>query len=1091
VLTIGSTKLRRVLLSCAGLLVLLCASGPARAQVAGATVSGTVTDASGSAVPLAQLAIRNTATGIVTTVTANSDGFYTAPNLIPGTYEATVSHSEFATAVRSEIVLTVGAQQVLNFTLSVGSISQKIQVTGEAPVVELASSTVGAMVNSNTVVELPLNGRDWTQLATLEPGVNTIPTQPPDSASAGNRASRGYGAQLSISGTRPQANNYRLDGISIVDYAGGSPGSVLGVSLGVDAVAEFSVLTSNYTAEYGRTSGGVVNAVTRSGTNEIHGDAYWFLRDEDFDARNFFDKAIPLFHRNQFGASAGGPIQKDKTFFFFDYEGLREDLGVTNIDNVPSPDARNGILHNANGSITTITVDPLVRPYLAFYPLPNAGLIGVGNTGHYDIALNSLGDENFETFRLDRRLSASDSIFGTWFHDTALNQQPDKLNNLLVANTSARQMLAVEETHVFSSTMVNSLRGGFNRVATVTQQVVQALNSLANDTSLGSFPGHAAPQITVSGLAFMAGGVGAPTLVHHTWNSFQGYDDAFLTKGVHSIKFGFAFERMQHNFEIPTRPNGAFTFGSLTSFLLNEPSTFVGIVPNTLSPRGIRQSLAGGYVQDDWRVRPNLTLNLGLRYEMVTVPTEVHNKLANLLTYTAPTPQLGSPYFKNPTLRNFEPRVGFSWDPFRNGKTAIRGAFGIFDVLPLNYEFLATEDQAAPFATVITAQNLPAGSFPTIAASTSNLNPSKLQTGSIQFNPPRNYLMIWNLNIQREITPNTTMMVGYVGNHGVHMLNRSDDVNVVLPTNTPEGLLFPFPAGSGTVLNPNAGEIRGMYWGGDAEYDALQVQVTKKMSHGFQVQGSYTWGKGIDTGSASSEGDTFTNSISSLFWFCKTCRRGLSDFNIAHRLVLNYIWTLPKPKGSGVLSTYVLGGWELGGIVTAETGVPITPLIGGDPLGLNSQDPYDFPTRLTGPGCGSLVNPGNPNNYIKLNCFALPAASPSIAALCTPFGFPSAPIPGTCANLAGNEGRNIVIGPGLVDFDFSLFKNNYIRRISETFNVQLRAEFFNIFNHANFAAPVDNETLFDQKGNPIGGAGSIDQTSTTSRQIQFALKVIW
>jgi hypothetical protein len=206
---------------------------------------------------------------------------------------------------------------------------------------------------------------------------------------------------------------------------------------------------------------------------------------------------------------------------------------------------------------------------------------------------------------------------------------------------------------------------------------------------------------------------------------------------------------------------------------------------------------------------------------------------------------------------------------------------------------------------------------------------------------------------------------------------------------------------------------------------------------------------------------------------------------------LNYIWTLPKPRGSGVLSTYLLGGWELGGIFTAETGVPITPLIGGDPLGLNSQDPYDFPTRLTGPGCGSLVNPGNPNNYIKLNCFALPVASPSIAAQCTPFGFPAAPIPGTCANLAGNEGRNIVIGPGLVDFDLSLFKNNYIRRISETFNVQLRAEFFNIFNHPNFAAPVDNETLFDQKGNPIGGAGSIDQTSTTSRQIQFALKVIW
>jgi hypothetical protein len=258
-------------------------------------------------------------------------------------------------------------------------------------------------------------------------------------------------------------------------------------------------------------------------------------------------------------------------------------------------------------------------------------------------------------------------------------------------------------------------------------------------------------------------------------------------------------------------------------------------------------------------------------------------------------------------------------------------------------------------------------------------------------------------------------------------------------------------------------------WGGSAEYNALEAQVTKKISHGFQIQGSYTFGKGLDTGSATVVGDPFVNSISSLFWFCNSCRRGLSDFNIKHTLVVNYLWNIPTPHDWGTIASHALGGWTVGGIITAETGVPFTPLIGGDPLGLNSTDPFDFPNRLFGPGCSTGVNPGNPADYIKLSCF-------------------TAPNPLT---LMGNAGRNSLIGPGLVTVDFSVFKNNYIRKISETFNVQFRAEFFNILNRPNFAVPVDNSTLFDQGGSPVGGAGAVDATSTTSRQIQLALKVIW
>ena len=1057
---------------------------PVCAQVVGATLSGTVTDTSGAVVPKAQVFIQNVSTGISTTVPTNAEGVYAAANVLPGDYEVTVSCAGFKTEARSGVNLTVGAHQVLNITLHVGQTAQKIDVTGAVTTVELASSAVGGVVEATTIEELPLNGRDWTTLAVLEPGVSKVLTQQPN---VGNSlGGRGYGQELAISGTRPQLNNYRIDGISVVDYAGGSPGSSLGVALGVDAIEQFSVLTSNASAEYGRTSGGVVNAITRSGTNTIHGSAFWFLRDEGLDARNYFDTTIPPFHRNQFGGSAGGPIQKDKTFFFVDYEGLRENLGTTNINKVPSQDARNGILHNPDGTTTTVTVDPLVAPFLPLFPLPNAGLIGNGDTGLFDIATNAALTENYVTTKIDRKFSTKDSISGTFFRDKASNQSPDNLDTQLVDSPTSGTMIGVEESHLFSPTLMNSVRGGYHRVTAFPEQSVKAINPLAGDLSLGSFPGRFAPSISVTGLDNYNGGLGALSSQGFYWNSIQAYDDAFLTKGTHLIKFGFAFERMQMNNRI-LPDNGNFSFGSLQSFLTNQPTSFNGAPPNNVSGHGDRQTLLGGYLQDDWRVRHNLTLNLGLRYEMVTVPTEVENKISNLVTFTSPTPKLGSPYFNNPTLRNFEPRVGVAWDPSGSGKTSVRAAFGIFDVLPLIYEFSGAIGTSAPFTEKVAAPGTP-GSFPTGIVATifgsGAPPPTTLRYGSIQVNPPRNYLMLWNLNIQRELTPSTTFMVGYVGNHGVHMLNRADDVNMVLPQATPQGLLWPFPAGSGTILNPVIGDIRGEYWTGTALYDALEVQLTKRMSHGFHMQGSYTWGKNIDTGSASVIGDPFTNSITSPLWFCGACRRGLSDFNIGQTLVVNYVWDLPSPKSWGVVASHLLGGWQLGGIITAETGVPFTPLIGGDPLGENSTDPFAYPSRVPGPGCGSPVNPGNPNNYVKLQCFSVPMATPAIAALCTPFSA----VPGSCANLFGNAGRNSVIGPGLVTWDFSLVKNTHVK---ERFNLQFRAEFFNILNKANFGTPVDNSTFFDSGGNPVGGAGALDTTSTTSRQIQLGLKVIF
>jgi hypothetical protein len=1073
-------KLQDSLLVLVAFEVVLFVPGRIYPQVVGGTISGTVTDASGAVIPDTQIAIKNVATGLTRAVAADTAGFYTAPNLLPGSYEVTATAPGFATAVETGMTLTVGAQQVLNLTMQVGQVTQRLEVTGAAPTVQLASSTISAVVNSTTVRELPLNGRSWTDLAALQPGVAPVETHV-----QGDNL-RGYGDEVSISGGRPQQNNYRLDGVSVNDFANGGPGSVLGGNLGVDAIQEFSVLTSNYSAEYGKTSGGVVNAITRSGTNQFHGSVYEFLRNSALDARNFFDGDIPPFKRNQFGAAAGGPIHKDRTFVFGDYEGIRQSLGLTSVVTVPSLAARAGNLSTGN-----VAVDPGVQKYLVLFPLPNGPLLGNGDQGIFTVPEQQITTENFFTTRVDHKFSEKDSLFGTYLFDKTPQTAPDAFNDVLLGELTKRQIFVLEEDHIFNPALVNSVRFGFNRDFVNHNTNIRAINPAAADPSLAAVPGQNAAAVNVGGLSPFLGGLVKGSLFQR-WNSFQGYDDAFLTKGLHSLKFGAAFERDQLNQLSKGLPAGEFHFGALADFLTNKPKLFLATFPNLLTPRGIRQSIFGLYVQDDWRWRPNLTLNVGLRYEMSTVPTEVQGKLSNLYNLTDAAPHLGDPYFLNPTLQNFEPRVGIAWDPFRKGKMAVRGGFGVFDVLPLPYEFTTITGTSAPFVEEGSAGKLPAGSFP--GGAFALLAPSSsLSIGSIERKPHRNYVLQWNLSVQRELTPSVTALVGYVGSRGVHQPFRSEDANIVIPTPTSHGYLWPSPIGSGATINPNVGEIRYLNWGGNSFYDGLEFGVTKRMSHGLEVQGSYTWGKSTDTSSASVAGDMFTNSIASFHWFDLKLSRAVSDFNVGRTLVVSGTWRVPERKSFSGLAAWAANGWELGTIYKANDGSPFTATFGtdGDPLGLNSSDPWTFPNRLIGPGCGSLVNPGNPNTYIKTQCFAIPTA-PS-AAFYTANCDASVGTAPQCFNLRGNAGRNILTGPGLSNLDFSVFKNNPMKRISESFNVQFRAEFFNVLNRANFAVPVtpDNVTIFDSTGAAVGAAGLLTSTTTTAREIQFALKLTW
>src|SRR5882724_8032243 len=787
----------RVRTLCVGLLVLLlfCAAANVHAQVAGGSISGTISDTSGRVINNVQITITNVATGVAREATTNDEGFYSAPNLLPGTYEAKFAAKGFRTEARKGIELTVGASVGLDQVLGVGSTFETITVQSEVPAVQLTTSDISAVVNGTTVRELPLNGRSWTDLATLQPGVNRIQTQP-DFSQGTDRGNRGFGQQLTISGARPQQNNYRLDGVSLNDYANGAPGSVLGGSLGVDAIQEFSVLTSNYSADYGKTSGGVVNAVTRSGTNQFHGSAYEFLRNSALDTRNYFDAGgVPPFKRNQFGGSIGGPIIPKRTFFFADYEGIRQSKGITALTTVPSLDARNGLIHDSNGNPITVTIDPNAQKFLAFYHLPNGPVTDNPDIAEYSFAGQQVVNENFFTTRLDHKISEKDTLSGTYLFDKTPYTSPDGVNDVLLTTKSSRQIAALEETHIFKPTFANSVRFGYNYENVDNNQGASALVPEAADTSLGTFPGRTAPQLFVGGLTTFLGGVGGESAYFYHWNTFLIYDDAFINKGTHTIKFGFAAERMELGIRALSDPNGIFKFKNLQAFYANQPSRFQGGIASTLSPRNLRQTLFGGYIQDDWRWKSNVTLNIGLRYEMTSVPTETSSKLAVLRNLSDATPHLGNPFFSNPTKRNFEPRVGFAWDPRGNGKMAIRGGFGMFDVLPLPYQFTLLTTLAAPFFQY-TSINSPQPKDPTKGPffdnlDLANLPANKLRATYIDPKPKRNYVMQYNLNLQYQLTPSLTSLIAYVGSRGIHQPYRPDDADIVIPTLTSAGYLFP------------------------------------------------------------------------------------------------------------------------------------------------------------------------------------------------------------------------------------------------------------------------------------------------------------
>lgn len=1028
-------------------------AGIAPAQTSSGSILGRMSDQSGAVIPGARIVIKNQATGLTRELSTNNAGLYQAPDLSPGSYTVTATAQGFETLVVSDVLLNVGSEVTVNLSMRVGAVGEQVKVEGTAANIELSTSEVSDVVGTKSITDLPLNGRDWTQLAQLQPGITAVRTQ---NATDTNRAQRGNGVDLTISGGRPNENNYRLNGISINDYANTAPGSALGTNLGVDAIQEFSVQSAGLAAEYGKVSAGVVNALTRSGTNDLHGSMYYFIRNSALDTRNFFDttgSALP-FRRNQYGASVGGPFKRNKTFWFVDYEGLKETLATTSIATVPSASIRS-------------TAVPSIVPYLAIYPIPNGPLSANGQTGSYIFPSTRVSNDNFVTSRVDHRFSEKDSLNGSFLYDKGDFNAPDEFNNKLVGASSLRLDATLEETHSFTPTVLNSFRLGYLRDHATNNTVQQILNPALSNTALAFIPGHQVGGLSIAGITTFGGATHGPDENNFHYNSYQVYNDLFIIKGIHSIKIGGVFERMQDNFFSGFTSNGLFSFGSLTNFLANIPTSFSGLLPGSDNTRGIRQSLGGLYAQDSIRLLSNLTINIGVRWEAVSVPTEVNGKMANLKNVTDAQPTVGF-LFNNPTLKDFSPRAGFAWDPFKNGKTSIRGGFGIYDNLPLSYEFTNRFPRTPPFfeqgIITYTPGVSPANFFPTSGFPL--IGPATFRAIYVQGNPPRAYKTELNFNIQRQLFSDTVLTVGYVNSRGHNMVNGYDETNIAPPVST-NPYLF---AASTPKINPNFGRIAATTWTAQTWYNAMQANLRKNFNHGFQAQVAYTWAKSIDYGSNAFSTNEFANTVDNpVGIFNPAFNKALSDFDVRHNVVVNFLYNVPIRSDWNAVSRFVLGGWQVSSIFTAGTGLPFTVILNNDRAGTKSSQTSNLlgqrPNYVA--GC-STTNPGQVN-YVNTSCFTFPAA-------------------GTLGNL----GRNTLTGPGLQDLDFSLFKTGQVPRISEQFRVQFRAEIFNILNHTNLAQPdVSHFTIFDSTGRINSNAGQITTTQTASRQIQFGLKFLW
>ena len=1048
-------------------MVVLFLSSLGEAQTATARIAGTVMDESGAVLPGAQVAIKNAETGIQRMLTTDARGRYTAPQLPPGPYAVTVTMTGFDTLVRSGITLALGQEMELSLSMRVGAVTEQVTVMGEAPIVDTTSSSVAGLVEAKRIVELPLNGRDFTQLALVQPGI--FLSRKTDSV-----GTKGFGTRISMAGSRVDQTAWLMDGTNIKGAATfGVPGSASGLVLGVDAVREFQVLTSNYSAEYGGTSGGIVNMVTKSGTNEFHGTVYEFLRNDNLDARGFFDPQKLEFKRNQFGFSLGGPIRKEKAFFFGNYEGLRERLSQTNIAFVPDKSIHEGTVANST------------RPYLELFPLPNTTCSNCGPGIGQLVTTNSQPtNQNYFMTRVDYRLNDNQTLFGRFTFDNGDRISPETIPVTSVNPLTRSRYSTLQHQYIVTPQFLATTRVAFNRTILASDVLI----NIDIPQSLYLFNPKYPPSISFPEASGIADNL--QNVFSNTHNLYQVNEDMVYTRGTHSMKFGFDIQHLGMNIDGGSRDFGAFGWASMQDFLQDRPTqTFSIGATGSSAVRSLRQNFYGAYFQDDWRAGSNLTINLGARYEPYGLPTEKWGRLSQIRDWQTST-SLGNDFgfFRNPSKKHLSPRVGFAWSPGGSGRTAVRGGFGLF-FIPAYVSMWRTQTyRNAPYFGLISLSggrgtpNL-AGAVafvnevgPTILSSQTNSN-TFIQLPDYNINS--SYEMKANLTIEREIGGDMSVAVGYLGSRAIKLW-RLTSCNT-RPVSIVDGREFVDPAGARP--NQNLGGCAINYTDAQGFYNALQVEVKKRFSKGFQFQTSYTWSKNIDDSTTGGVNTDYTEGSSSRP-YNKLADRGLSALHVGQNLVINGLYAFPSPQIFPA-ARMLLGGWQVSSIFSAASGFPVSAKISG----FNAQDLH----RASGSQFPDLTLGRSSENIVSGTTAGCTTGPVSIAAgqkLGTPdlyfdpcaFFLPP-------AGFYGNAGRNILLGPGLLKFDFSLMKN-FPMPIAEESRLEFRADFFNLFNRPNFGPPSPR-VLNGSNRRYIATAGRITDTTTTGRQMQFGLKLIF
>jgi hypothetical protein len=929
----------------------------------------------------------------------------------------------------AELPLTIGQELLINVQLRVGGIDEQVVVTGESALVNTRQSSVAAVVDERQIRELPLNGRDFSQLTLLQPGVTSSP-------STSRQVDRGMGTQVSIAGARPNQISYQMDGTDVNFQGNGSPGSAAGGLLGVETVREFQVLVNNYSAEYGRSTGGIVTAVTRSGTNALRGTMFEFNRDSRFDSKTYFDapdSEIPPLSRNQFGGYLGGPIVKDRTFFFGSYEGLRQNRGLTSVARVPSRATR------ARADIAAAT-----RPYLLLFPEPN-GAESADGSGIYTSQIVEPTTENYVVGKIDQTLAAGQSLSMRYSFDKAAVTQSQQLPLFGIQTGTKAQFFVGEHKWIIRSNLLNTVKVAWNKAYESTINV----DNLEVNPSLFFVPNTQLGVIAVSGLSSIGPDANTPTFVD--LKSLQIVENFTWARGGHNVKTGLNFTRWFNDQDSSFDIGGNYVFNSVNDFVRNLPNTYEGQAPGSTTARQWRQNLIGLYLQDDWSVKRTLTVNLGARYEFITTPNENNGRMASMPDLQAAATTPGGPIFKNPTLRNLAPRAGFAWDVTGNGKNALHGGAGLFYEPLLSNLYRAYGNRTPPYYNLINPRS---PSFPNPPTSGSS---SLLRLDLVDYNLENPYRVQYNLTYQRELAAQTVATVGFVGSRGDNQI-RNVEYNQAVPQILADGRLF-FPANP-VRRNPNFNSMRLRTTDGLSWYRGLIAGASRRFTAGVALQASYTLGKSEDLGSQAIGSGDFDNSFQPRYAFDPMDNKGLSDFDIRHNFVFNYTWELPFARSATGVAHQLAAGWQLSGIVTLRSGVPFTPVLGVDRARAlpRSGGAGQRPNLVSGCSLNPVV--GSPAQYFDADCFSLPD-----------LGF------------FGDVPRNTMIGPGFASWDMAVFKNVMLgggRRI------QLRVEGFNITNRANFGLPAS--TVFNSAGR-VANAGEITGIVGTARQFQFGVKV--